>query len=131
MGQILGTEHFFRPMKYKSLIFSPKGRPRPHLPVTSLVNNITNYAYSNRWASQSRHTGGPVLLEVHTSSSQLHNSSQHVLRSSYLAPSNTPYMSKRLKTVAKLPILILQLSKQIKCFHELDNQEFSHKGESC
>lgn len=131
MSQALETEHFFWPTKYKSLIFNPMGRPCPHLPVTSLVKKITNPACSHRWVSQSRHTGGPVSLEAHTSSSQLHNSSQHMLRSSCLAPSNTPYMSTRRKTVAKLPTLILQLSKQIKFFHELDNQKFSHKGESC
>lgn len=108
------------------------GRSFPFLLVTSLVENITIDVCSLRQATQSRHPGGPGLLEAHTNASQLRNSSQHTLRSSCFAwaPSNELHMSTRLKTVAKLLIPILQLFKQIKCSHELDHQEFSYKGEN-
>lgn len=92
---------------------------------------------SHRRATQSRHPGGPVPLmpDAHTNASQLRNSSQRTLRSSHLAqgraPSNMAHMTTRLKAAAKLLIPILQLFKQIKCSHELDNQELPYKGENC
>lgn len=147
LGQVLETGHSFWPAKYKGLTFYPTRKnvsppmgnipmrkPCPHLWGTSSVEK-TSVPTGGPHKAGILGTQYPLMPDAHTNASQLHNSSQRTLRSSHLAqgraPSNMAHMTTRLKAVAKLLIPILQLFKQIKCSHELDNQELPYKGENC
>lgn len=102
----------------KSLTFCPVVRTHPCLPVTSMEERMTTDTCSPRKPCRMGTLQAQVCLMSHTRASQLQNSSQHTLRSSYLAqggtPSKAPHVSTMLKAMANLLIPILQLFKQMK-----------------
>lgn len=133
LRQELDAGHTFWSTKCKGLTFYLLGRPWPCLPMASSSEKTVGNCSHGRGA-HGRNLGGPFLLDAHTRAWQLCNSPQCTLTSSRLvlggAPSRASRVFTMLKAVAKLLVSILQLSKQLKCFHELDNQ-CSYQGESC